>query len=190
MNLNTILMQMSLNMYDVLEEDYKLNIVGIRSKDKTSNVFNDEIVCFWKDKGETIEKRWTITTDPGLSGMVKPTNAKGVAILKTGQYKNVYKIDKHKGKYDALCQRGGVVKVYRDGDLDAEHDLDPESIDTGWFGINIHGTRKDAISTQVNGWSHGCQVFQVWEEFQEFMEIVKKSAGIWSNNFTYTLLEE
>ena len=29
--------------------------------------------------------------------------------------KDVYKIDKHQGKYKALCQRNGKVKVYRDG---------------------------------------------------------------------------
>lgn len=193
MNLNTILMDMSFNNQDIFhseEKPYNLNIVGIRSKDKTPNVFNDELVVFWKDSDEFIEKRWVITTDPGLSGMLKPVNSKGVAILKPGQYKGVYKIDKHKGRYDALCQRGGTVSVYRDDDRDHEYDIDPNSVDTGWFGINIHGTREDAISTEVNGWSHGCQVFQNWDDFQEFMTICKEAAKNWGNSFTYTLIDE
>jgi hypothetical protein len=37
-------------------------------------------------------------------------NSKGCAILKEGQYKGVYEIDLHNGKYEAICQRLGPVR--------------------------------------------------------------------------------
>lgn len=190
MNLNTVLLQLSLNNYKLYTEDNQLNIIGIRSNDTTPNVFNDEMCVFWYEQGEVIEKRYKITTDPGFTGMVKPVSSKGVAILVEGQYVDVYKIDKHKGRYDALCQRGGMVKVYRDNDKDAEHDMDSATIEEGWFGINIHRAKDEAFSTEVNGWSHGCQVFANDDDFEEFMELCAKHANLHGNKFTYTLLKE
>jgi hypothetical protein len=35
----------------------------------------------------------------------------------------------------------------------------------------------------------GCQVFKRVKDFDEFMKIVKKSAKIHGNSFTYTLIE-
>ena len=122
--------------------------------------------------------------------MVKPVTSKGVAILVEGQYKDVYKIDLHKNRYEALCQRGGTVKVYRDNDKDAEHDMDKATIEEGWFGINIHRARDEAYTEQVNGWSHGCQVFADDDDFEEFMDLCHKHKELYGNSFTYTLLKE
>ena len=94
-------------------------------------------------------------------------------------------IDKHQGKYDALCQRGGNVTVYRDADRNATFN---ESVtDTGMFGINIHKAGQD--STWVENWSEGCQVFKRVKDFNAFMSICRKAAKIHGNKFSYTLLE-
>ena len=51
--------------------------------------------------------------------------------------------------------------------------MNPESIEEGWFGINIHRAKDEAFTVHVNGWSHGCQVFADDNEFEEFMDIVE-----------------
>ena len=45
-------------------------------------------------------------------------------------------------------------------------------------------------STKVNKWSAGCQVFARSYDFECFMALVKKSADIWGEFFTYTLVDE
>ena len=89
----------------------------------------------------------------------------------------------HKGQYEALIQRG-LVQVYRDNNRD--NILDFASIQEGIFGINIHKAGVD--SAYVDNWSAGCQVFKRSSDFMAFMEICKKSAALYGNKFTYTLL--
>ena len=83
-----------------------------------------------------------------------------------------------------------VVKVYRDNNRNNVYDLAPSSIETGMFGINIHRSNEYAISKNVNKYSAGCQVFNNPMDFKEFINIVKKSASIYGNKFTYTLITE
>ena len=66
----------------------------------------------------------------------------------------------------------------------------PESIDSGYFGINIHRSAKKGESTNVNKWSAGCQVFKNSLDYDIFICICEKSAEIYGNSFTYTLLEK
>ena len=118
-------------------------------------------------------------------------NSKGCAILVPDQYRGVYKIDGHgKTRYEALCQRGGEVSVYRDANLDHEHDRDAGTITTGNYGINIHRSRSTGESELVNSYSAGCQVFKNASDFKDFMKLVNKSADKFGNSFTYTLLNE
>jgi hypothetical protein len=105
--------------------------------------------------------------------------------LVPGQYRATWCIDKHQGKYDALCQRLGEVTVWRDGNRDLK--FDEVKTDKGIFGINIHKAGTD--STWVENWSEGCQVFKRVKDFNEFMSICKKAAKIHGNKFSYTLLE-
>ena len=89
--------------------------------------------------------------------------------------------------YKALVQRDNV-KVYRDKNKDLKYDLDSKTIQSGLFGINIHKSGKD--SNIVDNWSAGCQVFKKEKDFNEFMSIINKSAEIFGNKFTYTLLNK
>lgn len=172
--------------------NYNLNIIGVRSKqnNKITNKYDDCLVVIYNTSSGWKRQIYTITTDPGLKPMKSPINSKGTAILAPGQYRGAYKIDKHNGKYDALCQRNKTVKVYRDNNRDDVYDFKPETIDTGMFGINIHRSNEFWTSSTVDGYSAGCQVFNNPKEFTSFMALVKKSASIFGNCFTYTLINE
>ena len=121
--------------------------------------------------------------------MEHPSNSEGCAILVPGQYRGVYKIDKHGGRYEAICQRNGKVKVYRDDNKDDTYDYDADSIQSGYFGINIHRSSAYKTGNYINKYSAGCQVFADPDDFDDFMEICHKASHIWGNKFTYTLIE-
>ena len=169
--------------------EYNLNIIGVRHKgSKITNHFDDCFVVIYNTGNEKNVKRvFTCTTLPGKKAMEHPTQVKGTAILKEGQYRGAYKIGYHKGKYKALCQ-AKPLPVYRDGNKDDKFDLNPLSIDKGIFGINIHKAGDN--STLVDGWSYGCTVFAKSLDFSSFMRLVEKSANIYGNSFTYTLINE
>jgi len=169
---------------------YNLNIVGIRAAKPIVNKFNCLMTVFWKYEGNWNIYKMQMTSLPGLHWLENPMNTKGCAILKEGQYKSVYKVDKHNSKYDALCQRLGDVTVYRDGDRDREYDLIKGTEMTGKFGINLHRAHPDYELETVNKYSAGCQVIQDPDEFDVHMEVVKKAAEVWGNSFTYTLINE
>ena len=177
---------------DSANKGYDVNIVGIRNSatgKKVTNVFDDIItISFKNEKGEWQYYEWAVTTDPGKKSMLewnKMGITGGCARLVPNQYRRVWKIDKHQGKYDALCQRGGNVKVYRDADFDLEYD--ENKITEGMYGINIHKAGRD--STWVENYSAGCQVFKRVKDFDEFMKICKIAAKIHGNAFSYTLLD-
>ena len=176
---------------DDANKTYDVNIVGVRNAStgkKVTNTFDDTLTISFKDeKGEWQFYAWAATTDPGKKSMLewdKMGVKGGCARLVANQYRGVWKIDKHQGKYDALCQRNGNVKVYRDSDFDLEYDED--KITEGMYGINIHKAGQD--STWVENWSAGCQVFKRVKDFDVFMAIVKKASKIHGNSFSYTLL--
>ena len=172
--------------------NYNLNIIGVRSVqgNKVTNKYDDYLIVIYNTETGIKRQIYTITTEPGLKLMKAPSNVKGTAILAPGQYRGAYKIDKHGGKYDALCQRNKAVKVYRDNNRDEVYDYKPESIDVGMFGINIHRSNEFWTRTTIDGYSAGCQVFNDPKEFNSFMTLVKKSAAIFGNCFTYTLINE
>ena len=86
-------------------------------------------------------------------------------------------------KYHDIQLEEVVEEVYRG------YKYDRDSIQDGYFGINIHRSSAYKPSTYINKYSAGCQVFQDPDDFDEFMEICKKAAEVWGNKFTYTLLE-
>ena len=184
-----------------LSGEYNINIIGIRSAHHEPNRFDDTIHCVYKDEdGDWIEKAWPCTTEPGKYWLENPTNVNGTAILVPGQYRSTYMLDLHAGKYEALCQRAGAVKVWRDNNKDAILDLDV-STQTGYFGINIHASANDPYNEnrnrdaddQVGKWSAGCQVHGTTKGFCEMMDLVHKQIEThptWAKKFTYTLLEQ
>jgi len=177
-------------------EDLNLNIVGVRNTSAGIDEYGCTLYVFWKTSlGPWAVKSWPITTYPGSRYLVERLlNPRGAAILKPGQYKGIYKLDLHGGRYEALCQRNGPVTVYRDGDRDHEFDILPSSTMTGYFGINIHSPvspdRLGHVAQRVYSSSAGCQVFQKVTDFVDFIELCQSAEELWGNRFTYTLLND
>ncbi len=169
-------------------KDYDVNIVGVRNSapgTKVTNLFDDKLTISYRVDGKWQYHEWDATTEPGKKGVLQFHNSKGVARLVPGQYRGVYKLSLHQGKYEAVCQRLGDVTVWRDGNKDMN--FDEVKQDTGMFGINIH--KAGTVSSFVENWSEGCQVFKRVKDFNEFMDICRKAAAIYGNHFTYTLIE-
>jgi hypothetical protein len=183
--------------------DQEPMLVGIRSKLNVPNVFND-ILCLFMPDGT--EHFWNITTDPGTTYLVKPINPKGCAVLKEGQYLNVWYLGYHQGKADHRALRQcGTFTVFRDNDKD----LLAEPVgteDTGTnFGINCHGAAKNADTTKIGPWSAGCQVHQRWSNKERMIDVLcdyeRKNWIVWKKTtkwvfgssgikYHYTLLNE
>ena len=184
------------------EGDYNLNIIGVRNlieavpSQMVSNrllmvqrdKYDDAIIVTLKINGVWRRFVWAATTDPGLKLLKAPSNTAGTAILVPGQYKGVYKKDKHNGKYWAVCQRLGPVNVYRDNNKDNKLDMSSDSIQSGNFGINIHRASAWNISEVIGSYSAGCQVFKSYKDFDKFMELVDEAIKRYGNRFTYTLI--
>lgn len=172
--------------------DFDLNVFGIRSKERRAGEWDDQLGLAYKENGEWLVRSWEATTDIGLKHLHTPINVKGGAILVADQqYRSVYKIAKHRGKYQALCQRNGPVKVYRDDNRDSTHDMVESTIESGMFGINIHRAHPTIELAKVRGYSAGCQVFKNPEHFRTFMTICRKQVKLrgW-DSFSYTLLDQ
>ena len=174
------------------KKPYNLNLISVRNKSGSSNKFDDVLFVVFRDEDKDWEVRsYQVTTEPGPRILRKPINKKGTAILVPGQYRSTYKIDTHGGKFRhiALCQRNGKVWVYRDTDKDGKPD-EKLVMEEGMFGINIHRHARPDEKEYVLGSSAGCQVFKSSRQFAQFMEVCNRSADIYGNSFTYTLLEE
>tara|TARA_R100000654_G_C2648963_1_gene122888 strand:- start:71 stop:706 length:636 start_codon:yes stop_codon:yes gene_type:complete len=173
------------------QKDYDLNLIGVRSPSRTPGRFDDMFHCVYKDRGEWIEERYVCTTDASLEQHLNPGNSKGVAVLKPGQYRGAWKLDMHRGKYLALCQRNAVVTVYRDNNLNNQTDYLEE--DTGMFGINIHrasSARSGSLATSTRYFSAGCQVLVHPADFARLIALCQMQVGLGiGDSFSYTLIE-
>jgi len=168
-------------------KDYDVNIVGVRNAtpgQKVTNLFDDKLTLSYKVGGEWFFHEWEATTEPGKKGVMQFHNSGGVARLVPDQYRGVYAVSMHQGKYQALCQRLGDVTVWRDKNRDM--DFDEIIRDTGMFGINIH--KAGTVSNFVENWSEGCQVFKRTKDFNDFMVLINRAKEIHGNHFTYTLI--
>jgi hypothetical protein len=174
--------------YPVFDGQYDLNIVGVRKRNGAPNKFDDMLTCTYRQGGQWMAHYWTATTDPGQYYLLNPLQVKGTAILCPGHYPGIWEIDSHAGKYEALCQRGGEVTVWRDADRDGNLDMKGD-VDTGFFGINLH--KAGEHSTRVDRWSAGCQVLANESDFDEMMRLARMQiATLGYKSFSYTLLEE
>jgi hypothetical protein len=94
--------------------------------DKVTNVFDDFLTISFKENSNWQFFCWNATTDPGKKGVQQFHNKKGVARLVPNQYRTTWAVDKHQGKYDALCQRLGNVTVWRDANKDLVFEINCE----------------------------------------------------------------
>lgn len=169
---------------------FHLNLVGIRSPSAHIDSFDDELWLSYRDEQlQPRFHRFALTTDPGKTYTQEQLlNPAGAAILQPGQYLNVYQIGRHNNKYQALCQSGGEVRIWRDANRDAVLDRGGKTYQ-GYFGINIHRASSSA-SSKVGAYSAGCQVLQKASDFDLLMALANKSRQLRGNHFSYTLLNQ
>ena len=174
---------------DDANKSYDVNIVGVRNLlpgRKVTNVFDDKMTLSYKDKtGAERFHEWDITTDPGAKAMREFHNPAGVFRLIPGQYRGMWAIGLHQGKYEAMRQVK-PCKGWRDKNKDMI--FDETLVVEGTFGINGHRSNPKTQSEYVENWSEGCQVFKRLKDFIEFMAIMNKAKAIHGNSFSYTLL--
>ena len=171
-------------------KDYDLNIIGERNPNGEADQFDDWLHVLYKERGIWQWHAYQCTTDAGMYYLKNHGRRSGTAILcHPQQMRGVYKLDKHGGRYEALCQRNGPVKVWRDRNKDHIHDMmgEPEE---GYFGINLHRSNLSPEGAKkVGKYSAGCTVIQRPEDFDELIDLCKmqiKHTGY--DSFTYTLI--
>ena len=167
--------------------DYNLNIIGIRTDDARTNLFNDWMCLAFRQNDHEQLMVFACTTDPGTYWLKHPMNVDGTAVLKPGHYPLMFKLGMHRGKYLALVQAGPCT-VWRDNNQDKKIDTDGET-QSGSFGINLHRASPNGASSQVDKWSAGCQVIADSGDFDLFMEICKRGGRAFGK-FSYTLMTE
>lgn len=156
----------------VFTDPYLLNLVAIRDLDNPDE-WNDLLIYFYYDDMNKVHVTYVdeFTTDPGLKYLKNPINSSGTAIVVEGWYRKLWKLGKHKGKYDALVQNT-PVKVYRDYNRDSRFDTNIASIETGMFGINLHHASQYNSAEEVGAWSAGCQVIRNFDDWLKFIRLV------------------
>lgn len=169
------------------QKDFDLNIIGLRHPNRTPGKFDDQIRVCYKQDGKWIEERYIATTDPSMEQHLNPNHKTGVAIMKPGQYRGLYKYGKHRGQYDALVQTGNSVRFYRDDNKDDQTDYINEA--KGYIGLNLHRAHSKKIAESTQYYSHGCQVICNPADFARFMGLCRLQLGIGYETFTYTLID-
>jgi hypothetical protein len=187
-NIKKVYSNKNYRFYDTTK-DYNINIFGIRNDNlDVDNLFDDNIGILYGLNGKEILFIADSTTLAGKYFMEHPMNPKGTASIIPNQYVKSHKIGLHLGKYNALVQCG-ILKICRDNNKDLIYDIDPsKAIVSQYDGINIH--HAGIMSMSIDNWSAACQVLSKMKDWNEFIRIVEKSAKLYGNLFTYTLLEE
>ncbi len=169
---------------------YNVNIFGIRNGYDTVNMFDDIIGVAYRDEfNNPVVNIYKATTKPGLHYLKNELgNSKGTAILIPGQYRGCWTLGFHK-QYEALVQQGRkIFKVWRDNDSNGKFNPNGK-IYEDVTGLNGHTTSFKTEIDKVGRYSAGCQVIQDDLDFHIFLSIIKKSAFLYGDNFSYTLLE-
>lgn len=171
--------------YTFFEGELNLNIFAKRKVINT-NVFDDEFYVVYQEGGKNIVKKWACATEPGKTYMLKPLHKDGSAIIVEGQYRGAFTFGLHQGKYECLRQHK-PLKYNRDNNKDTKHDIGGKVYEEIAY-TNIHHAGKD--SGQVDSWSAGCVVFKRIKDFNEMMSIAKKSAKLYGDKFTFTMIND
>lgn len=177
--------------YTIDKRPFKLNIIGVRNAKATNqNTFDDELAYFYYDNNGQLRGKVSVgTTDPSTYWLNNPMNVRGAAVLKSGEYKDAYAIGLHRGQYTALVQVKPVTTI-RDDDRNAIINYFAPTT-TGLYGINIHRATLNKQNKAVIGQdSAGCQVFRDVADYNEMIDLAKKSREKYGNKFSYILIDE
>lgn len=184
-----IAQQMEAKGYDVYTEPGEVNVVGVRKVDvetsnmtldeRYSNAFRDDLYIFWKCDGSDA---WQIyqtqfTTVPG-SGTKGLEGRSLTSVMHPGQYKYAYCQGTHGGNA-AMRQVNTVQQYLIFKDASFKQSNGRPVVDNKKNSLNFHGTKSSKIweSTNVNNWSHGCQVTSGSKFFNEVLALIYSSTN-------------
>lgn len=174
------------NFFESEAKNYNINIFGIRDRESEVNKFNDYVGVMWVYKGQRFFKIYKATTKAGLYYLQHPMNGASTGIIVEDQYEGVFELGLFKG-YTALRQVK-PMRYYNDTDKDSEFDFDEKTISSAIRGSHLHAAGINSV--QVDKWSAACQVLARRIDFNELIDLCKKSAEIYGNKFTYTLFKK
>lgn len=170
---------------------YNVNLYGIRNGYEIVNEFNDTLgICFRDEFNNPVCIESKGTTKPGLKWLKdKIGGIGGTFILQPGQFSKCWTFGEHRGAYDALIQSPYSEFIgWRDNDSDGEFDINGPSF-TDVTGLNMHTTSLINEVNKVGAYSAGCQVRKKDEDHWVVMAVLKRSAEIYGELFSYTLFE-
>lgn len=151
-------------------------LFGIQNEsNKKEDKINDVIGIIFKDKMFLMRG----TTNPGKFYIENPLNKEGAFQLGYGYHSKIWAVDKHKGKYEALCNRWfkGCKKTrgWRDTNKTFTFEESQDKVVSGHFGVNLHRMSKHYLVNNIEKYSAGCQV--VWDglDFDKLMSMIKSS---------------
>jgi hypothetical protein len=158
-----------------------VNLISVRHGKNTPHQGDDLLYAAWREVagGSWTVRVWPCETEPGIPYLAKPMNTKGTAILAPGQYRKAWRRGLHRGR-PALVQVR-PVRVFRDADRDAQIEIDPNTLDEGLFGINIHDVRTYAELAGCTG--------LLGPHLTELLAVYDMTAALYGPEITYTLLE-
>lgn len=172
---------MTINDMVVFTKPYDITLGGIRTKDNSSNKFNDWLfISMFTDGGGIISIIAEGTTDAGLYYRLNPIHIDGTAIIQHGvQHRGAYQYQNPKLNKEQRGHRGKEafrqikdMKYWRDTDRDKYLEFDGEQfIDN--FATNGHDMGKLGIAGSVNKWSAGC-----WGSEEDIMDLFYEMAKI------------
>ena len=169
-------------------------VVGIRSNEDEPNKFDDKIYLFINGQFCLVTSCTTNAGTPSLLGGYKKYNSKGAAVIKSDEiYYDAFqksdgkKVPHHSGKMQCLRQIKSI-KYYRDGNNNSKIDEVGE-IELANNSTNIHFNNYDLttklIGQVIGGWSAGCQVLNIGEDYNKLLELIPYEIKV-----TYALLKE
>ena len=178
---------------------YDLNLVGVRTANLASGLFNDWGYCFHQEDRQI--RAWggvmsIITTDPGQAAREKPMNRNGTALMCPGQYRGAYILGKHRN-YTALRQDRPIRFWRAQAEFwDDMDDLD-DPVHLGLpvinevIGAHHHRALDNVRLRSIGRFSYACQVWaEIWAYRMMIGLAQEAERQRQFTRTTYTLLDE
>lgn len=170
---------MQIKSYHIATEEKDFNIVYVEGidadgtlNDNALNHFNARrLVIEFIDGIPKIVGNWEATTRPGLPWILNPTNPKGTAIIKFGQYE-AWRVGLHgsSGGSERLIQVN-PVGIHRDINKDGSR-ID-ETVEAGIFGID-QDCSYDCPKNNVGRATNGALLGRTRVGHHEFISLIKQ----------------
>lgn len=174
----------------IFERAFDVTLGAIRTKDNSSNKFNDWIFAsLFTERGGVMSIVVEGTTDAGLYYRNNPDNVGGTAIIQHGkQYRGAFTyMEKGGHKGQEAFRQTGPLDYWRDVNRDQYLDF-TNPVPNEIFNTNGHDMGK--LGENVDKWSAGC-----WGSVEQNMDLLYLMAKIqishgFGDKFSFALLHE